>query len=111
MLRDRGAIVLIAEKAGAPIGYVTGTTSHDPRRVLPGKGVVGDWYVDEAARGHGAGRALLEALERSFADAGCEVIESATWSFNPGARAAHLALGFREVQITYRKAIARGRRQ
>jgi GNAT superfamily N-acetyltransferase len=71
-------------------------------------GVVGDWYVDEAARGHGVGAALLAELERRFADAGCEVMESATWSFNRGARAAHLALGFDEVQVTYRKRLGKG---
>jgi GNAT superfamily N-acetyltransferase len=105
MLRDRATFVLLAERGGAPVGYVTGTMTHDPRRVLPRKGIVGDWYVDEAARGLGIGAALVDALERRFVEAGCQVMESATWSFNPGARAAHLALGFHEVQVTYRKAL------
>jgi L-amino acid N-acyltransferase YncA len=105
MLHDRSTIVLIAERAGVPVGYASGTISHDPRRVLAKKGTVGDWYVDEPSRGTGAGKALLAELERIFVEAGCEVMESATWSFNHPARAAHEALGFREVQVVYRKRI------
>ncbi|MBC7173033.1 MAG: GNAT family N-acetyltransferase, partial [Polyangiaceae bacterium] len=105
MLSDRDTIVLLAERGGVPIGYATGTISFDERRVLPRKGTLGDWYVDEAARGTGAGRALLVELERRFVEAGCEVMESATWTFNEGARAAHEALGFKEVQVVYRKRI------
>ncbi len=105
MLHDRDTFVFLAERDGVPVGYATGTMTHDPRRVLARKGVVGDWFVDEEARGAGVGAALLEALEAHFAAAGCEVMESATWAFNQGARAAHEALGFDEVQVVYRKRI------
>ncbi len=105
MLHDRDTIVLVAERRGVPIGYASGTISQEPRRLLAKKGTVGDWYVDESERGTGAGRALLDELARRFADAGCEVMESATWAFNEGARAAHEALGFREIQVVYRKRI------
>ena len=64
-----------------------------------------DWYVREEARGLGVGKMLLELLEESFAEAGCAVIESTTFPFNTGARQAHERLGFREVQIRYRKRI------
>lgn len=103
MLADTRTFVLIAERAGEPVGYITGTMTNDPRRVLSRKGIVGDWYVDDTARGTGAGRALLEALTKLFTDAGCDVMESATWPFNEGARRAHEALGFDEIQITYRR--------
>jgi len=46
---------------------------------------------------------LLLKIEERFAAAGCEVIESATWSGNEGARRAHDALGFREIRVMYRK--------
>lgn len=103
LLRDRNAHVLIAEREGQAIGYITGRSSIESRRALPRRGVVEDWYVEEGARGGGVGRQLLNALEERFRDAGCQVIESATWSGNEGARRAHDALGFREIRVIYRK--------
>jgi RimJ/RimL family protein N-acetyltransferase len=48
---------------------------------------------------------LLRKLEERFVAAGCQMIESATWSGNKGARRAHDALGFREIRVIYRKRI------
>lgn len=105
LLEDRNSQVLIAESDGVPVGYVTGRIKVEPRRVLPRRGVIEDWYVVPVARGAGVGALLLQELERRFAGAGCEVIESATWSGNEGARRAHDALGFREIRIVYRKRV------
>ena len=105
LLRDRSSHVLLAESEGAALGYITGRVVVEPRRVLPRRGVVEDWFVAPEARGAGIGRLLLHELERRFAGAGCEVIESATWSGNTGARGAHDALGFREIRVMYRKRI------
>ena len=87
------------------VGYITGRVTVEARRLLPRRGVVEDWYVVPASRGSGAGALLLLEIEGRFAAAGCEVIESATWSGNEGARRAHGALGFREIQVMYRKRI------
>lgn len=103
LLRDRSALVLLAEAEGAAVGYITGRTSVEPQRVLPRRGVVEDWYVVPEARGTGLGALLLKELEERFSRAGCELIESATWSANEGARKAHEALGFREIRVVYRK--------
>jgi predicted GNAT family acetyltransferase len=73
--------------------------------VLPRKGVVEDWYVAPESRGSGAGALLLRKLEERFVAAGCQMIESATWSGNKGARRAHDALGFQEIRVIYRKRI------
>lgn len=97
------AIVLIAELDGAPVGYATGHLDADERRVLEKKGVVEDWFVEEEARGRGVGAELLGALEDAFRRRGCQVIESMTWSTNQGARRAHAALGYHEVQVRFRK--------
>lgn len=105
LLRDRGSQVLLAESEGAALGYITGRVVVEPRRTLSRRGVVEDWFVMPEARGSGVGALLLGELERRFADAGCEVVESATWSGNEGARRAHDALGFREIRIVYRKRI------
>jgi len=105
LLRDRAGHVLVAESQDGAVGYITGRITVEPRRVLPRRGVVEDWYVVPASRGSGAGASLLRELERRFAAAGCEVMESATWSANEGARRAHDALGFREIRVMYRKRI------
>jgi GNAT superfamily N-acetyltransferase len=105
LMTDRNATVLIAEADGAPIGYITGRITTEPRRVLPKRGIVEDWYVEETARGGGVGARLLEALETRFVEAGCQIIESATWTGNEGARRAHDALGFREIRVIYRKRV------
>ena len=109
LLSNPRAAVLIAEVDGKPAGYVTGHFEEDERRVLPRKGVVQDWYVEESARGLGVGKMLMDLLEESFVEAGCGVIESTTFPFNTGARKAHEKLGFREVQIRYRKRIGSSR--
>ena len=105
LMRDPNSHVLVAESQGVAIGYITGRMTVETKRVLPRKGVVEDWYVVPESRGSGAGTLLLREIEERFAAAGCEVIESATWSGNEGARRAHDALGFREIRVMYRKRI------
>jgi len=103
ILRDQDSVVLVAEREGSAVGYVTGRITVEPRRALPKRGVVEDWFVEPRGRGAGIGRRLLEELERRFAEAGCQVIESATWSNNQAARRAHDALEFEEIRVLYRK--------
>jgi GNAT superfamily N-acetyltransferase len=103
LLIDRSAIVLIAERDDRAIGYITGRVTVEARRVLPRRGIVEDWFVSEEAREAGVGALLLRELEKRFIERGCELIESATWSANEGARRAHDALGFREIRVVYRK--------
>lgn len=102
LLRNPAATVLMAERSGEAVGYITGHVETDPRRVLPRRGIVEDWYVEPAARRSGTGRALFEALVDVFRGAGCEVVESMTWAPNEGARSAHRALGFVEIDVRYR---------
>ncbi len=103
LLRTSGAIVLLAERAGEAVGYISGHIEVDVRRELPRKGVVEDWFVLASERGRDVGQQLFEALTAHFKGAGCDVIESGTWAFNEGARKAHAALGFTEIEIKFRK--------
>ena len=103
LLRDPNSHILLAQAQGVALGYITGRITVEPGRVLPRKGVVEDWYVAPQSRGTGVGALLLRELEARFAAAGCQVIESATWAANEGARRAHDALGFREIRVMYRK--------
>lgn len=105
LLHDPKAIVLLGERDGVVVGYVTGRTEYDPRRLHARRGIVEDWWVEPEERGQGMGRALIEGLMSAFRRAGCSVAESLTWAANSGARAAHLAAGFVEVQVRYRMLI------
>jgi ribosomal protein S18 acetylase RimI-like enzyme len=105
LMNDRNAHVLIAESGGKPVGYVTGRETVESGRLLPRRGIVEDWFVQEDARGSGIGRRLLEELEKRFIEDGCQVIESATWATNESARQAHDKLGFREIRVIYRKLV------
>ncbi len=103
LLSDSNARVFIAESAREPVGYITGRLVHEPRRVLPRRGVVEDWYVLPSNRGRGVGAQLLSTFEQELSESGCDVLESATWSSNQGACKAHQALGFTEMRVVYRK--------
>jgi GNAT superfamily N-acetyltransferase len=103
LLTGRDTRVLLAERAGHAVGYVTGHVEVDPRRVLTRKGVVEDWFVARSERGQGTGKLLLEALVEGFRRDGCQLVESGTWAFNEGARQAHLKSGFLEIEVKFRK--------
>jgi GNAT superfamily N-acetyltransferase len=103
ILARHECVALLAERDAVPVGYITGHVEADERRLLPRRGVVEDWYVEPSARGRGVGAALLEAIAAHFRALGCEVLESATWTFNAGARRAHERLGFAEYEVRYRK--------
>ncbi|MEM7137978.1 MAG: GNAT family N-acetyltransferase [Myxococcota bacterium] len=103
LLADRAAHVLVAEREGRAIGYITARTKVEPRRALSRRAVLEDWYVEPEHRGHGVGHALLRALEGRLEAVGCEVLESGTWSDNEVGRRAHESLGFQEVRTTYQK--------
>ena len=103
LLTSDEAVVLLAERGGRVVGYISGRVVEDARRVLPRRGIVEDWLVLDGERGRGVGRALMDMVTRVFREAGCSAIESATWPFNDGARRAHEGLGFTEYEIRYRK--------
>lgn len=103
LLSARSARVLLAERAGVPVGYVSGHIEVDHRRVLCRRGVVEDWYVEERERGQGTGQRLLKELFAWFRVEQCELAESGTWAFNTAARKAHARAGFHEIEIKLRR--------
>lgn len=108
LLGDAGIIVLVAERAGRVVGYVSGRIDSEPRRVLARRGVVLDWFVLPEARSDGIGRRLLEDLLTRFRAVGCEAAESTSWSDNAIARRRHEELGFAEVEVRYRMRLDSG---
>ena len=105
LLASSKSVVLLAFEGDRACGYISGHLEEDRRRVLAMRGVIEDWYVDPALRGQGVGKKLYVTIESIFREAGCEAMESATWPFNDGARRAHEALGFHEIEVRYRKVL------
>lgn len=62
-LRDRNAIILVAETNGKTIGYAYGEIEgYDYRSLRGPAGVLNDLIVDPAYRRQGVGRLLLDAM-------------------------------------------------
>ncbi|HEY0662533.1 MAG TPA: aminoglycoside 6'-N-acetyltransferase [Lysobacter sp.] len=98
---------LVIDRAGRALGfaeatlrtdYVNGTDS-SPVGFLEG------WYVVPEHRRSGAGRALVEAVERWTREQACTELASDTWLDNALGQQAHRACGFEEVErvVYFRK--------
>ena len=69
-LSNPNSLVMVAERAGVVVGYIFADVEPTNWMELRGPcGVVQDVYVDEAARGLGAGRALMNAAMVSIVTA------------------------------------------
>ena len=94
------SLVLVAEHAGAVIGYVFADVEPTNWMELRGPcGVVQDIYVDEAARRLGAGRALMNAAIAWIRSKGRTQIVLLTKSRNEHAQHLFTTLGFRPTMI------------
>ncbi len=89
------AEVLIAEQAGAPVGFALFFHNYSTWEGRPGL-YIEDLFVVEPARGTGAGRALMAALARLARDRGCARLDLAVLDWNP-ARAFYEQLGMRHM--------------
>jgi GNAT superfamily N-acetyltransferase len=95
-LDDADTVVLIAERAGEAVGYLYGTLEPLSWRDLRGPcGFVQDVFVAEAARGQGAGRALMGAALAWFRARGTTQVVLWSASGNAGAQRMFATLGFR----------------
>lgn len=61
-------------------------------------GYIEAWFVDEELRGQNVGRDLVEAAEHWAREKGCTEMASDTWLENEASIAAHLRLGYEEVE-------------
>ena len=61
-------------------------------------GYIEAWYVDEHIRGQKLGRELVYAAEQWAREKGCKEMASDTWLENESSIAAHVRLGYLEVE-------------
>jgi phosphinothricin acetyltransferase len=94
--------VVVAEREGAIVAFAS-TSTYRPRECYDG---VAEFsvYVAREARGHGAGRAAMEALIAAAAAAGFWKLVSRVFVENAPSRALLAAVGFREVGVYERHA-------
>lgn len=94
------AEVLLAEDSG---GEMIGFIELNIRTYAPGSNerevpFVEGWYVDDAYRGRGIGKLLMQAAEHWAADKGYRELASDAQADNLQSIAAHKTLGFKEVE-------------
>jgi L-amino acid N-acyltransferase YncA len=104
---EDGLPFLVASDGDGLIGFAR-VSPYSDRCVYRGIGEHGV-YVARAARGRGAGRALLEAVCDEAERAGLHKLTSRVFTDNAASRAAHLAAGFEEVGVQRRHGRLDGR--
>jgi L-amino acid N-acyltransferase YncA len=98
---EEGLPLIVAEDAErAVIGFAK-LSAYSDRCVYSGVGEHGV-YVAAAARGHGVGRALLEALCEAAERAGYYKLTARIFTTNAASLAVHRAAGFDEVGVQRR---------
>ena len=87
--------VLIAERAGEPLGYALFSDCYNTDKAVRGIWL-NDLYVVEAARGQGLGRRLMAAVSRETEARGGHSLWWGVMSANAKARAFYEGLGARD---------------
>jgi len=100
--------VFVAEAEGRLVGFL----ELDYRKYAPGcrsspVPFIEGWYVEPGMQRHGIGRALIEAAEACARAAGHHEIASDAEIVNANGIAAHVALGYEEVErvVCFRRSL------
>jgi GNAT superfamily N-acetyltransferase len=88
--------VLLAEDAGAVVGFALFFHNYSTFRGLPGI-YLEDLFVEPARRGHGHGKALLRALAALTVERGCGRLEWSVLNWNEPAIAFYRSLGAKQM--------------
>ena len=103
------AAVFIAEEDATPLGFLELAlrSFSDGCDSMPVPHVEG-WYVEPFARGHGVGRALMQAAEDWARSHGFVELASDTEPWNEVSLAAHARFGFQETErlVKFRKVLS-----
>ena len=99
-LDRKEVVILVAENAGALLGYVYGALEGRDYMALRGAaGVIYDLIVDPDRRRQGIGRLLLDAAIASLTKRGAPRVVLSTADRNAAAQALFASAGFRRTMI------------
>lgn len=99
-LKRKDAVVLVAEEAGAVVGYAyAGLEGHDWMALRGPAGVIYDLVVDPAHRREGLGRRLLDEMLEALAARGAPRVVLSTATPNAPAQRLFASVGFRPTMI------------
>jgi GNAT superfamily N-acetyltransferase len=99
-LRDPEAVVFVAERAGAVVGYVyAGLEPHSWKELRAAAGFIHDVLVDEPHRGAGIASALLEAATAWLKAHGAPRVMLWTAERNHAAQRLFEQAGFRRTMV------------
>jgi GNAT superfamily N-acetyltransferase len=107
-VRDSGGSALVAEQEGQLAGLLFVVVEDDAvfvREELRQHAHVAEFFVREAQRGRGVGKALLGAAERFTASRGLARLSVSVLSGNSDALAAYVRLGFKAYSVDLTKAV------
>jgi aminoglycoside 6'-N-acetyltransferase I len=106
--RPKAPFIFVAEAKGRLVGFL----ELDYRKYAPGcrsspVAFIEGWYVEPDLQGQGIGRALIEAAEVHARAAGHHEIASDAELDNADGIAAHLALGYEEIErvVCFRRSL------
>jgi dTDP-4-amino-4,6-dideoxy-D-galactose acyltransferase len=91
--------VLVAEDAGAPVGYITCHSKPDAKSANAIVGSIGLIAVAESAQGRGLGRALVHSALAWFQERGVARASVVTQGRNVGAQRLYQSCGFRTASL------------
>ncbi|HEX8435895.1 GNAT family N-acetyltransferase [Archangium sp.] len=99
-LKREGAVVLVAEREGAVVGYVYATVEgRDWNALLDAHGELHDIWVDESVRATGVGGLLAEEMVRQLEARGVPRVILKTATRNEAARRLFERLGWRATMV------------
>ncbi len=99
-LGQKGMIVLVAEEAGAVVGYTyAGLEGSDWLTLRGPAGVIYDLMVDPEHRRQGVGRRLLSETIAALANLGAPQVQLSTAEPNATAQQLFASIGFRPTMI------------
>jgi aminoglycoside 6'-N-acetyltransferase I len=100
ILADPLTPVFVMERPDGGLGgfIETGTRKYADGCESSPVGYIEGWLVDEDLRGQGIGKALVKTAEDWARSLGLREMASDTWLENDGSIAAHLKMGYEEVE-------------
>jgi len=92
-------IFVASDSQGRLIGFIeTGLRDHGEGCETSPVGYIEAWYVDPHVRGQKLGRDLVHTAEQWAREKSCTEMASDTWLENEASIAAHLKLGYYEIE-------------